>query len=269
MSVYAEVKIVNSDGDRIGVFKLDMPEQAIGGGEEPAQIQRFVTDPANGKVYMVGVAATVAGLAAAEEVPARDDGGPIPAGFTQVHPVARAAEFNVGDKAIVTVDNSPFVSGDTVTILEPLDWDGHYWCEGRGGQRRYVDHSQLCPAPEVPVAEFKVGDWVRFTDEATVRATGSLGRVMDTPDADDDYKIDYGPDWYYFSAEDIEPAGDFRVGDKVRIVTQSMHYIPVGTIAEVVDTDTDGDTIVVCGKTDNGFCADQNVYLDDAEYTFD
>lgn len=251
MSAYAEVRIVNGNGDQIGTFRLDAPEKAIGGDATPAsEIHRFVTDPVKGDVFMVGAAMNFAGLAAPVERPME---------------APEVPEFKVGDRAIVIVDNSPFVSGDTVSILEPLDRDGHYWCEGRGGPRRYVDQSQLRPV-EAPEVEFKVGDWVRFTDDGQ-RDKGSLGRIKYGLDSDGDYAVDFGANWNYVAAEDIEPAGDFRVGDKVRIVERKspIHFLDAGSEAEVIEV-AHGTLYVLGVDPSNDSPLHQTVKHDDVAY---
>lgn len=258
MSVYVEAKIVNSDGDQIGVFKLEMPEQAIAGDNtEGTQIQRFVTNPADGKVYAVGMVATLVGVAAAEAAPVKA-------------PEVSVAEFKVGDRATVTSGASINI-GVNLTILEPRDRDGHYWCQLDNGIRRYVTHSHLSPAKAPDVPEFKVGDWVRFTSDDE-RDKGSLGRIKYGLDSDGDYAVNFGESWNYVAAEDIEPAGDFREGDRVIIVGNGdeCHYFKVGSYATVVSESTYEGCVTVEGvsrATGRGLC--QTVACDNLEYTLD
>lgn len=189
MSVYAEVKIV-SNGDQIGVFKLDMPENAIAGETKPAEVQRFVTDPANGDVYLLGVAANFVGVAAAEEAPAK--------------------------------------------------------------------------APEVPAKTLKIRDWVRLaaTSDHGI-PEGTVGKISAWPDKDGDWTVEFPGDWDYCRSGILEPAGPYRVGDRVRVTgnTVTHHYLKVGTVATVIENEH-YEHVTAIGENN----VEQGLHLDDVEY---
>lgn len=264
MSLKAEIKITDGGGNVVGVVDVDMVETQVEYAINGGRAENMVTDPETGKVHGFKFESKVAGQVApnppAQEVPVK---------------APEVPEFKVGDKAEVTGNNSDtagehgFGNGAIVSIVGARDMDGDYLCQGDRNSLWYVSEDDLRPvdAPQEPVQHFSVGDWVRLTQDSDDLTEGTVGRITRGQDEDGDYTVDSLDSWDYCPPSILEHAGDFRAGDKVRIVRRvnPIHYLTAGSVAEVISVP--GHNLYVEGVSpDTGNPLRQTVKYEDVEF---
>lgn len=157
-------------------------------------------------------------------------------------PVAEAAGFKVGDRVRVKNAHGHFscglAPGETGRIVDGPGSDGDYKVDPDGdAEWKYVHGRYLESAP------WMVGDYVREN------IMGRVGRISQDIDGDGECYVDFDGWSAYMDADELEPAGDFRKGDMVKVIGGSYsHAYPIGS------------TVMVEGVADDGAieCVDDN-----------